>query len=158
MTGGMRPWTFVVVALLVAGCVPGETRELHRCQADLDLKDLLDAVGVPRQPDAWGVVGQMAGHPQQPLFDREFQTALLLSDPEGLVRAVCAELQTHLEQRCTVEVFLADGRHCHAVTASRPVDTTDEKGYHFRLPSRGRVSLHAYPHEAGATYLVLTAT
>lgn len=149
------PW-ILVVALLAAGCIPGETRELQRCQADLDLKDILDAVGVPRQPDAWGVVGQMAGRPQQPFFDREYRTALVLPDPEGFVSAVCAELRVRLESRCAVPEFETGPYHCHAVTHSRSDDTTDETGNHFRLASAGRVNLHAYPRADGTTHLYLS--
>ena len=154
----VRAMLFLGLLGATAGCGgTSSALELHRCQADLKLHDLVVEVGVPPQGHGWGTASS-AEAMENTIFDSHQETSLTVDDPNQFVSAVCSRLQQQLQSTCTVTSFRSGGQFCLAETTSPPAATTGADGVYFKRSSQGRISLVATPLADGRIELAMAAT
>lgn len=146
------------IALLTGGCDAAlQRQEPYRCLHEASLQALLEAEGVPHQPQSWGV-GRSETVSENRLFDGDQEAVLRLDDPGSYVARLCGRLKEQLASRCDVREFRAGGGYCAAAVDSPRNPTTAPAGVHAFRPTHGRAVLFSTRMPDGKAQVVLTTT
>lgn len=153
----------VLTALLIVSAVAlnrqaavGRDLEPYRCLEDLNLHELMESSGLPKDK-MWDVTGMNLAT-QGRVFDRSQEVRMDFKEAPAYVGAMCRHLEAQLSSRCKIRKFWAGSQHCSAEIESPSTAITGPDGVHRHQGVFGRVNLFASPGPDGKVHIVLAGS